>query len=122
MVKRSVQIRLQDILNAIDEIGSYLESADFDAYERDAKTRRAVERCVEIISEASRHIPRELTDRFPDVPWAEVRAIGNILRHDYQRVAHHVMWRTATKHVSALRIVIVELEAQVERDEDGETS
>ncbi len=120
MVKRTVRVRLQDILNAIDEIDGYLESPGYDAYERDQKTRRAVERCVEIISEASRHIPLELTDKFPNVPWAEMRAIGNFLRHDYQRVADHVIWRTATKHLLSLREVIVEMKLQVECDESGD--
>jgi uncharacterized protein with HEPN domain len=33
-------------------------------------------------SEASRAIPAELTDPEPDVPWASVRGIGNVMRHD----------------------------------------
>lgn len=117
MIKRTIIIRLQDIVAAIDEIGDYLDPPDYSAYEQDGRTRRAVERCIEIISEAVRHIPREMTDRFPEVPWVEIRAIGNLLRHDYQRVADHVIWRTATKHLRPLRAVIIEMRAQAERDE-----
>ena len=116
MVKRSVILRLNDILAAIDEVAEFLENSEFSHYENDVKTRRAVERCIEIISEASRHIPMELRNRFPDVPWVEVRGIGNVLRHEYRSVADFVIWRTATKHLKPLRSVIVEIREIVERD------
>jgi uncharacterized protein with HEPN domain len=44
-----------------------------------------VERLVEIISEASRHIPEVLKHRYPAVSWRSIADIGNILRHDYGR-------------------------------------
>src|ERR1700730_11423704 len=53
-------------------------------YRRDIKLRRAVERCVEIISEASRHIPMQMKVDFPEHPWEEIASIGNLLRHHYE--------------------------------------
>ena len=112
MVKRSVGIRLHDILTAIDEASEILDSADFAAYQASLVKRRAVERCVEIISEAARHIPDVMTAKHPSIPWQEVKAIGNRLRHDYQRVDDLVMWRTATRSLPELRIAIVSLIAE----------
>jgi uncharacterized protein with HEPN domain len=117
MVKRSVKVRIKDILDAIDEVKDYINSSTFDEYERDPKTRRAVERCIEIISEAVRYLPPELTGAHPDVPWNEIRAIGNILRHNYQRVSDLVIWRTATIHLPRLHTVILEMKGQVDADE-----
>ena len=48
--------------------------------------RSAVERGIEIISEASRHLGRDLKAQHKDVRWKDIAGIGNILRHDYQRV------------------------------------
>ena len=54
-----------------------------------------VERGIEIISEASRHLPLELQQRHLGIPWKQVRDIGNILRHEYQYVDQVLIWKTA---------------------------
>ena len=55
-------------------------------YERSWLLRSAVERGIEVISEASRHLGRDLKAQHKDVRWQDIAGIGNILRHDYQRV------------------------------------
>jgi uncharacterized protein with HEPN domain len=49
---------LYDILNAITEIDSFFENKpkEFSAYKNDTRTRRAVERNIEIIGEATNRI------------------------------------------------------------------
>lgn len=116
MVKRSVVARLRDILNAMDEASDFLESAEFSWFQQHTMVQRAAERCIEIVSEASRHIPADMTMRYPDVPWAEIRAMGNLLRHDYQRIEDHVVWRTVTKSFAELRPVIVSMIAEAETE------
>jgi uncharacterized protein with HEPN domain len=106
MAKRSVIVRCQDILAAIDEAVEILDGADFAAYVRSAAKRRGIERCVEIISEAARHIPAELCDKHPEVPWPEVRSIGNLLRHEYSRVDDLVIWRIATESLTDLQAAV----------------
>jgi uncharacterized protein with HEPN domain len=44
-------------------------------------------------SEASRHLPDDLKTRNPEIPWQKVAGIGNVLRHDYERVAAPVRWK-----------------------------
>lgn len=109
MIKRVVSIRIRDMLSAMDEIDDILVQRDFAFYQSSIVTRRAVERCLEIVSEASRYIPSELTDRYPAIPWHAVRGIGNLLRHEYQRVEDHVVWRTATASLEELRPILLEM-------------
>lgn len=45
-------LRLQDIVDNIDRIESYLAGCDFDAFARDDKTIDAVERCLQRLTEA----------------------------------------------------------------------
>ena len=78
MAPRSQIIRLSDILESIDAVADMIEGVDLGAYRRDIMLRRAIERCVEIISEASRHIPTQLKMDYPDHPWDEIASIGNI--------------------------------------------
>ena len=106
MAKPHVRERLKDILDAIDDAAEILGGADFGGYQRDVAKRRGTERCIEIVSEAARHIPVSMTDQHPHIPWAEVHAIGNKIRHDYQSLSDHVIWRTAAQSLPELRLVV----------------
>ena len=96
MAKRAAQEALRDILDAIEEIEDYTAGLDFGGYSRDGRTRRSVERLVEIISEASRKIPDDMKSLYPAVKWPEIRAVGNLLRHQYGVVDDLVIWRIAS--------------------------
>ena len=107
MVKRPHLVRLRDILETIDAVAEMTAGVDFAGYCCDYKLRRAVERCVEIVSEASRGIPNELKVEFAEQPWPEIAAIGNLLRHSYDRVDDLIMWKIATRSLPELRPTIV---------------
>jgi uncharacterized protein with HEPN domain len=83
---------LGDIVQAIELIRAEMVAVTLQAFEADIRRRWLVERGIEIISEASRRLPDELKARHPGIPWRKVAGIGNILRHDYERVAHDILW------------------------------
>jgi uncharacterized protein with HEPN domain len=87
--------RLNDILEAIAHIFAEMADVSLDAFERDWRKRWLVERGVEIISEATRYLPAEMKARHPEIPWPKVAAIGNVLRHEYERIAPDILWRLA---------------------------
>jgi uncharacterized protein with HEPN domain len=77
-----------------------------DAYVASWTTRRAVERAIEIISEATRHLPERLRASEPDVPWREVASIGNVLRHSYHRVDDEVIYVIVTRQLEPLETAV----------------
>lgn len=107
-------IYLDDMLEAIsqaEEAVSGLTLAEFS----DAghwQTRYAVQRCIEIISEASRHVPQRYKADYPTVPWREIAGIGNILRHEYRFVADEVIWNTVGTGLSELKAVLLEMRSR----------
>ncbi len=84
--------RLTDIVEAVANIQAEMAGVPLDVFESDWRKRWLVERGIEIISEASRHLPEDLKARHPEIPWPKVAGIGNVLRHEYQRVAADVLW------------------------------
>ncbi len=66
-----------------------------EAYETDWQRQWLIERGIEIISEASRHLGDEIKARHPEIPWKKVAGIGNVLRHDYESVAAPIIWKLA---------------------------
>ena len=74
--------------------------------------QRAVERGLEIISEASRHLSDDYKAQAPDVPWRQIAAIGNLLRHEYQRVDISATWNILKEHLPRLAEATVRLIAE----------
>ena len=94
---------LEQMLEAILDIERFTAGQTFDAYVADRRNRRAVERGIEIISEASRRVPAAPKVRHPAIPWQKVAGIGNVLRHDYDVVNDATIWHAATADLLPLR-------------------
>jgi len=116
MAAESLFPRLTDILEAIGHIRSIMEGIELAAFEADWQKRWLVERGVEIISEASRHLPNEMKARHPEIPWPKVAAIGNVLRHDYQRIAPALLLKLVRDDFPSLEAVCV---AELQTSENG---
>ena len=56
------------MLEAISDIEQITAGLSFEAYATGRAMRRAVERCIEIVSEASRRLPPDLKERHPAIP------------------------------------------------------
>ena len=117
MVERIISPRLADIVEAIERIQHVLGNVTLDAFEAHWEKRWLVERGVEVISEASRHLRAEVKARHSQIYWAKVAGIGKVLRHAYDYVAPDVLWKLARDDPPALEAVCrVELEAAEKRE------
>ncbi|MEA2882347.1 MAG: hypothetical protein QOH32_1603 [Bradyrhizobium sp.] len=93
----------------IRNLSMELEGLSFDTYRESYSLRRITERAIQIISEAARALPEELRARYPAAPWADIVAIGNPLRHEYNHIDDRVLWETATVDLPALQPVILRM-------------
>jgi uncharacterized protein with HEPN domain len=75
----------------------------FADFEQDDKTIDAVLRNLEIIGEAARHISRELQADHPEIPWAEMQAMRNIVVHEYHGVNLKIIWQTVKENLHPLK-------------------
>jgi uncharacterized protein with HEPN domain len=89
---RDPRISLEEMIETIDALRQATKDMQFCDFSESWVVRLAAQRAVEIISEASRRLPEDVKERRPDVPWAKVRAIGNVLRHEYDRVSDRILW------------------------------
>ncbi len=102
MPPRSWRVRIEDILDAIDNIEHYVAGLDFDAFDADRKTVDAVERNLEIIGEATANLPDEVLARWPEVPWRYMKGVRNLLAHEYFGVDVGIIWQTIQEDLPAI--------------------
>jgi uncharacterized protein with HEPN domain len=102
MAGRSPIPRLTDIVEAIEHIRSITEGITLEEFAADWQKKWLVERGIEIVSEASRHLPDSVKGRHPEIPWSKVAAVGNILRHEYERIAPAILWTVARSELLPL--------------------
>ncbi|MGQ0591835.1 MAG: HepT-like ribonuclease domain-containing protein [Gammaproteobacteria bacterium] len=70
--------------------------------ERDWPLRLSLERALEIIGEAANRVPRDVQAQFPQIPWAAIIGMRNILIHAYDTIDLLQLWYAATVSVPEL--------------------
>jgi uncharacterized protein with HEPN domain len=96
---------LYDVLNAIHEIESFTTDLkeDFKAFQNDLKTRRAVERNIEIIGEAmNRVLQRIEINNFSNA--RKIVDTRNRIIHGYDSVSDEIVWSIVIVHLPILKI------------------
>jgi uncharacterized protein with HEPN domain len=116
MADKTPRLYLEHIKDAIAIIERRVAGKTPDDLMADDVLRDALERRIEIISEASRRLPEDMKARHPEVPWHNVAGIGNVLRHDYYSVNLDIIWRIATQDLRPLAAAVEALLAEVIRD------
>jgi uncharacterized protein with HEPN domain len=103
---KNPNLRLEDILANIELIQEYTRDYSYEAFTRDRKCQDAVERCIARISEAASKLEDTIESIIPDQPWSQIRAVGNVLRHEYDRVNPIFIWRIVSEDLPSLKIAI----------------
>ena len=94
---------LFDILSSIEEIESYFSgSMQFQDYEADLRTKRAVERNIEIIGEAMNRILK-VNDEIQITDSRKIVDVRNRIIHGYDSVSDAVIWGIVIKQVPVLK-------------------
>ena len=106
---KSPRARLLHIRDEIEGVAMIVRGLSFAQYQGSYMHRRAVERAVQIVSEAAKALPSDYLAKYPDAPWTSIVGIGNILRHEYQRLDDRQLWEIATVHLPKLRSIVAQM-------------
>jgi len=104
---RRHDVVLEEILQAIDLAQGATLGVDKAAFAKDLFRQLGIERALEIVSEAVRHLPDDMLTKHPGIRWSDVRALGNVIRHEYWRVDPAIVWRIVQDDLPTLRRAVV---------------
>jgi len=94
------------MLKAIEGIEEALAGKTFEDFSREWLLNHGIQRGIEIISEASRHLPLDLKKTRPEIRWTSIAGIGNVLRHDYYAVSNEIIWNVIRDDLPPLRAAL----------------
>lgn len=103
MNKRKPDVYLQDILKSIEYIQRFLDGVSEDEFYENVEKQDAVLRRLEIIGEAVKHLPKEIRENYPNVPWRQVAGMRDIIIHEYFGVTLGMIWIVATEDILDLK-------------------
>ena len=112
--ERDAELRLDDVLQAIGRIRTYVAGADFARFQADPMLFDAVSMNVLVIGESIGRLPDRLKDQLSSLPWKSMVAVRNLVAHGYPELDPKIVWDIATTRLDALETVIKPMLAEAQ--------
>lgn len=100
--RRNIRDYLLDIRDSLNDIRIFVGDMTFKEFLEDRKTINAVIRSLEVIGEATKKIPDDVRQNYPEVPWREIAGMRDKLIHEYFGIDLEIVWETVQHDLSAL--------------------
>ncbi len=108
------KVRLQHIIDAIQEIENYLIDTDFSKFMENSMMRFACIKQIEIIGEASNHVSEDTKAKFTSIEWSQIVGMRNVFVHEYFGVDSNLVWEIIKSDLPDLKIKIIEILNSIE--------
>jgi uncharacterized protein with HEPN domain len=103
------KVRLLHIVDAINEIESYIQDVDFNGFVKNSMMFNASLRQLEIIGEASNRLSEKLLNDYSAIPWARIIGLRNLVIHEYFGIDDLTIWNVITINLPDLKEKILVL-------------
>ena len=118
---RDFRLYLDDILEAIHQIRTYLADQDEEAFTKDRKTQDAIIRNLEIIGEAAGKLPEQMQKDEPEIDWRKITGLCNILIHEYFGINLPIVWDVVQNKLGPLESSCRRLKERAAESPDAQT-
>ena len=105
-MSRDITLYLEDILEAIEIIKSRINNLNEIDFKSNLEKQESIIYRLATIGEAINKIPEKELNKFPDIDWASIISMRNILIHEYYEADPDIIWDTIHKDLDILKIAI----------------
>ena len=100
---------LHDILDAINDVESFIDYLSYDEFIKDRKTLNAVLRSIEVIEEATKNLPDQIKEKYKNLPWNRMAGMRDKLIHGYFGIDTKTLYKAAREDIPPLKASIQEM-------------
>lgn len=112
--------RMAQLVELCDRCRTLTEGLDPAALEADRTRREALLLCLLRLGEGTKFVPQSLQDRNPQVPWAGLRDLRNLIAHNYFGIDPALLLQTARRELPPVRAALAELLAGADHPQPPE--
>jgi len=105
-MKNKDKVALEKMKDYANELLSYVDGMDYDAFANDRKTINACAFIIGQMGELVTVISDEAQSEHTEIPWRNIKGMRNKVIHDYEKVDYLVLWKTITESIPQLIDVI----------------
>jgi len=98
-INRDYNLYLEDMLTSMLRIEEYIGEMKFREFKMNYMIVDAIIRNFEIIGEASKSLPLELKNKYPEIPWKKMYGLRNLIAHEYFGIDHEMIWEIAKNNL-----------------------
>ena len=99
----------------MDKIAFLIEKFSFEKISDNFFYYDSLVRNLEIIGEASHHIPESFKKNYPKIPWRQMKDVRNVLIHEYYKIDLDILYRIAKNRLPKLRRIIIKILDSIEK-------
>ena len=114
--KKSDEVRLRHILDAINFINTFSVGKSKGDLYKDYMYRFSVERQLEIIGEAANNLSPELLKKYNNVPWPQIISFRNFIVHEYFGLDLELIWGVIVNNIPSLKLQIEKILSEITTD------
>lgn len=81
----------------------FVGTMNYEEFANDNKTNFAVVRCIEIMGEATKHIPELLRQSYPEVPWRDMAGMRDKITHFYFGINLERVWAVVKEDIPQIK-------------------
>jgi uncharacterized protein with HEPN domain len=117
--QRDERLFLDDIIDSIQAIESFVEGMTREDLKKDRKSFSATIRELEIIGEAVTNISDEIKQIYPHVLWQEIKSFRNRIVHEYFGIDIRIVWDVIKNELPILKMQISQIQQELHDGEIG---
>ena len=100
--ERDWRMYVRDMLQFAQNVQSYTAGFTLLDFSSSGLNFDATVRNLELIGEAANHIPLEIRETYPNIPWRKMIATRNNLIHGYFGINYAVLWSIIQSNIPEL--------------------
>ncbi len=106
---REIRDYLTDIKDECEYLINRTQNLTYEDFIKNEDLKKAFVRSLEVIGEAAKHIPKEIRQKYSQIPWRSIVGIRNKIIHEYFGVNYETVWQTIKERVPELYKIVKEI-------------